>query len=185
MWKYEVVNATASNNNLNGANPWYKLAAETPNTFTFNSGRWESNHGGTYPRANLVEMGASLGSGGHWYQPRGVWVVQHTGTVTISGAIGFNLSTGADDVEWAIAKRVGSTYTLLASSGTTPVHVGTSTVVTSLSGFAGLQNVAVNAGDEIIWTLRGDVNNVLTSGYEWLHDFDPDAGCSMTITNNY
>ena len=186
MWKYEVVNATATNNNLNGATPWYRLAAESPSSFAWDGTKWMATHA-TYPRANAVEIGSSLASGGHWWQPRGVWVAQRAGTVTIGGNFGLELSAGGPDgIEWAVGKRVGSTYTLLASSGATPVSVtgGAAPVSVSLSSFSALQDIPVTAGNEIFWTFRGDVSNVLTSGQEWMRDFSPSLGLSITIRAN-
>ncbi len=187
MWKYEVVNATATSNKLSGASPWYKLAAESPATIAWDAAnsRWAATHA-TYPRVNAVQLGVNMATGGHWWQPRGLWKAPRAGVATISGAIGFHMSSGGpnDSVEWAIGKRAGSTYTLLASSGASPVAItGTGTVVTvSLNSIPALQNISLNAGEELFWTYRGDVNNTLTSGYEWMHDSNPGASAILSIT---
>lgn len=116
VWKYEAVSAPASpDNGLGGASPWYGLPAAGTVSWDAANSRWTGPTSG-YPRFEGDRLMSRMSGSVFGAQPRVVWKAPQTGTVDLGGSFGFVASdNSARPVEWAIAKRSGTTYSLLAS----------------------------------------------------------------------
>lgn len=181
MWHYEEVDAAAADTNLDGANPWYKLEGVAL-TWNATNSRWEGAATGAYPRINATQLGAQTTGGTtltYGHQPRLIWTAPASGTVSLKGKLGFNLTknsvSNGQQADWAIGKRSSGTYTLLASGTHTFGDQGATVVIellTDLTNTAALQNIALEAGDELFVTFRG---TAITNKFQWLTD-SADAG---------
>ena len=115
------------------------------------NGRWDGNSSKLYPhiagtsagQQNLVDWGNV---------ERILWVAPQAGKANVTGALGFSdhNATLFSTVEWAVGKRSGTTYTLLASGSiTNSATDARTTVALDSATFPALLNVNLAAGDAI------------------------------------
>ena len=167
-WQYEWVTATAADNGLGQANPWYALAA-TANFANWNGSRWEATEGGQ-PRIVQNYLIISDTTGTNWGKVgRVVWVAPEAGTATVTGSVSFQRNNAAlNAIDWAIGKKSGTTYTMLVSG--TQADVSNTKVLHALTTgeLAALENITLAAGDGIWWTLRSQA--AVDGNLDYLYD---------------
>ena len=174
MWWYENIDSDYRTScGLSDADPWYDDdIGTTPTVYWHTKNVWKTQVIGgvsnTFPifantRLNLQMNSVEMVN----WKPRTVWTAPANGTVTTSGTLGLAIrdrgTTWAVGLEYAIAKRVGGasgTYTLLTSGAwQLPSYTNLGWIRLDpdidLTAIPAMTDIAMNAGDQIIITIRG------------------------------
>lgn len=187
VWRYDYVNGGA----LGSADPWYAKAG-TPLLWDSTNTDWDS--GAFWPQIDEVGP-AHTGVNATDYAKVGRVILRapQSGSVSLSGFLDFAffIDPSAKTTEWAFAKTYGASYTVLASgqqsinASEAATAMVTKTLTITPAAFPALQNIHLNAGEELIWTHRltaqGGSNGVRMKDERLTLQFQADGNPSTAV----